>query len=114
MISVTFVSDLEIKKINYQYRNKNKPTDVISFAFEDNDDAIEENIGIRVLGDILIANDYCIAQSKKMGHSERREISFVFVHGLLHLLGFDHILEKDWDEMVKYEKLILEKTQILK
>ncbi len=111
-ISVIFVSDLEIKEINQKYRNINKPTNVISFAFEDTEEHIEENIGIRVLGDIIIAPNYCIDIAKKLKHSLRREIVFVFTHGLLHLLGFDHIENDDWDTMVNYEKQILKQLNI--
>ncbi len=111
-ISVLFVSDAEIALINKKYRNINKSTNVISFAFEDNKDDIEKNIGIRVLGDIIIAPHYCIKIAQKLQHSERREIAFVFTHGLLHLLGFDHIESDDWDEMVNYEKTILKQLGI--
>ncbi len=111
-ISVIFISDQEITEINQKYRNINKPTNVISFAFEDTEENIEENIGIRVLGDIIIAPNYCINMAKKLNHSIRREIIFVFTHGLLHLLGFDHIENDDWDQMVKYEKTILKQLNI--
>lgn len=91
-IEVNFVDDPAIHAINRDYRHVDRPTDVISFAF---DDAVAGEVAIRGgpvhdLGVIIISIDRALAQAKDYGHSEKREIAFLFVHGLLHLLGYDH------------------------
>ena len=84
-LSVIFVKDRYIKNINNQYRNKNYATDVISFASID-DDSSEEDY----LGDIFINVDACLRQASDLNHSFRREFNFLFMHGVLHCLGYDH------------------------
>ena len=110
IFSIIFVEDEEIHRINKEYRDIDRVTDVISFAFEDEKD-LEYN-DIRLLGDIYI----CIPQMKRQaieyGHSEKRELSFLAVHGLLHLLGYDHMNEKDEKEMFGLQELILNETNI--
>ncbi len=106
IFSIVFVDDDEIHNINKEYRKIDRITDVISFAFEDYED-IEYN-DIRMLGDIYI----CIPQMKRQaidyGHSEKRELSFLAVHGLLHLLGYDHMEPEDEKEMFSLQELILD------
>lgn len=105
-LSVIFILDKKMQQINKKYRNIDKTTDVISFALNDNQD---ENVFFEEeLGDIFINVDAAIRQAKKYNHSERREICFLFTHGLLHLCGFDHLNEKEEKEMIKYQKLILD------
>ena len=100
IFSVIFVGEEEIQKINKEYRNIDKITDVISFAFEDNDDMVYNNI--RVLGDIYICIPRMIKQAEEYGHSEKRELSFLCCHGLLHLLGYDHVNNKE-EEKIMFE-----------
>ncbi|NLZ75828.1 MAG: rRNA maturation RNase YbeY [Erysipelotrichia bacterium] len=105
-LSVIFTLDKKMQQINKKYRNIDKTTDVISFALNDNQD---ENVFFEEeLGDIFINVDAAIRQAEKYNHSERREICFLFTHGLLHLCGFDHLNEKEEKEMIKYQKLILD------
>ena len=110
IFSVIFVDDEEIHRINREYRHVDRVTDVISFAFEDNEDLRYNDI--RVLGDIYI----CIPQMKRQaisyGHSEKRELSFLGVHGLLHLLGYDHMTEEDEKKMFELQELILNDKNI--
>lgn len=110
IFSVVFVDDEEIHRLNKEYRHVDKGTDVISFAFEDNEKVRYNDI--RVLGDIYI----CIPQMKRQaisyGHSEKRELSFLCVHGLLHLLGYDHMTEEDEKIMFGLQELILNETNI--
>ena len=110
IFSVIFVGDDEIHRINKEYRGIDRITDVISFAFEDSKD-LEYN-DIRLLGDIYI----CIPQMKRQaidyGHSEKRELSFLAVHGLLHLLGYDHMKEEDEKVMFGVQELILNEKNI--
>ena len=105
-VSVIFVSDKKIHQINKEYRNIDRPTDFISFALSDyqgdNDYVAEE------LGDIFISVDAAKRQAKEYEHSEKREICFLFTHGLLHLNGFDHQTKEEEKEMIKYQKMILD------
>ncbi len=110
IFSIIFVGDEEIHKINKEYRGIDRITDVISFAFEDEKD-IEYN-DIRLLGDIYICIPQMKRQAEEYGHSEKRELSFLAVHGLLHLLGYDHMNENDEKEMFGLQELILNETNI--
>ncbi len=105
-IDVSFVSEEEIKKLNNQHRGVDKVTDVLSFPLlnisypqklEDYKEEAEPD-GILRLGDVVICKQKAYAQAKEYGHSKQREIAFLALHGLLHLLGYDHI-EKN-DEMI--------------
>ena len=110
IFSIIFVSEEEIQTLNKTYRQIDKVTDVISFAFEDNkDDFMLEN---RVLGDIYICIPRMISQAKEYGHSETRELSFLVVHGLLHLLGYDHMNKEDEEKMFGLQKEILDEEGI--
>ena len=86
-LSVIFIDDEEMHRMNKETRGIDRTTDVLSFALEDNDNIKGE---IRVLGDIFISIPKMKAQAKEYGHSEKRELSFLTCHGLLHLLGYDH------------------------
>ncbi|MDV2581021.1 rRNA maturation RNase YbeY [Alkalibacillus haloalkaliphilus] len=104
-MSVTFVSDEDIKGINRDYRGKDASTDVISFALEEQGEDELEVIGEGLplhLGDIVISVDRAFEQAGEYGHSNNRELAFLAVHGLLHLLGYDH--ESEDDEKVMFEK----------
>ena len=98
--SVIIVDNERIHKINKEYRGIDRPTDVISFALEDSEGVELENY--RILGDIYISIDKVKEQAKSYGHSERRELAFLTVHGFLHLLGYDH-MEPD-DEKIMFAK----------
>ena len=98
MFSVIFVNEDTIQKINKECRNIDKVTDVISFAFEDNAKMVYNDI--RVLGDIYICIPKMINQAKEYGHSEKRELSFLALHGLLHLLGYDHVNSKEEEKIM--------------
>lgn len=96
-LSVTFVDKDEIQNINKVYRDKDKVTDVISFALEEDEPDIDMNdLEIpRVLGDIIICTDVAQEQAESYGHSFERELGFLALHGFLHLLGYDHMTEDD-------------------
>lgn len=108
--SIIFVDEKEIQKINKEYRKIDKVTDVISFAFEDNN-SLQYN-DIRVLGDIYICIPRMIEQAHDYGHSVKRELSFLTVHGLLHLLGYDHMKKEDEEIMFAKQELILDEEGI--
>ena len=109
VISVSFIDNEEIHRINRDYRKIDRPTDVISFAFLDNEDRAKEYAsGMPViLGDIYISLDKASEQAKEYGHSMKRELCFLFVHGLLHLLGYDHMTKEDEEIMFPLQDKIL-------
>ncbi len=96
--NIIIIDNERIHEINREYRNIDRETDVISFAMEDEMDV--EYTDFRLLGDIYISIDRVISQAKEYGHSELREICFLATHGMLHLLGYDH-MEPD-DEKVMF------------
>ena len=105
--NIIFVDNSFIKELNKKYRNIDRETDVISFALEDEkeEDSFLDN---RMLGDIYISVDKAKAQAIEYGHSLKREISFLAVHGLLHLLGYDHMNKDDEEVMFGKQELILD------
>lgn len=108
LLSVTFVSKDKIHEINRDYRNVDRPTDVISFAFlDDKNEKICGDMPID-LGEIYICYDVALENAKKYGNSIERELSFLFVHGLLHLFGYDHMNEEEEKVMFNLQDLILE------
>ncbi|WP_294580480.1 rRNA maturation RNase YbeY [uncultured Thomasclavelia sp.] len=100
-LSCILVDDQKIHEINRQYRNIDRATDVISFALEDNEQYYAPGMP-RSLGDIFISVDHARSQAQEYGHSLKREMCFLFTHGLLHLLGFDHMNAED--EQVMFAK----------
>jgi probable rRNA maturation factor len=106
-ISVTFVRSASIHKINREYRGIDRPTDVISFAIRDD---LEEEIPEEELdlGDIFINIDYARKQAKEYQHSYQREVGFLFTHGLLHCLGYDHMKPADEKVMFALQDQILD------
>ena len=109
-LSLTFVDNPTIHKINLEYRGKDYPTDVISFALEE---MTEEEVPIigedvpRVLGDIIVSVPKAASQAEEYGHSFEREIGFLVVHGFLHLLGYDHMEKADEQKMFALQEDIL-------
>ena len=106
--SVIFVDADSIHKINKEYRGIDRPTDVISFALQDEEEVYEMQEGEEELGDIFINVEAICSQAKMYGHSVKRECCFLFTHGLLHLLGYDHMNEEDEKEMFTLQDVILD------
>ena len=106
-VSIILVDAKQIHEINRDYRNIDRPTDVISFALKDSEDEFYIDELDLELGDIFINVEAVVNQAKEYGHSECREISFLCTHGLLHLLGYDHMNEKDEKEMFELQDVIL-------
>lgn len=113
-VDVNLVNDEEIHQINRDYRNIDRITDVISFAFNDDDSSLgmikDEEIP-HLLGEIFICTPQALRQAKEIGNSDERELSFLFVHGLLHLLGYDHMKEEDAKIMFPLQDQILNKVK---
>ncbi len=120
-VGITFVSAEEIKKLNHEHRNVDKVTDVLSFPMLEIDykttklkDFEDERSpdGELYLGDIVLCKDKAKEQAKEFGHSLKREISFLVVHGMLHLLGYDHIEKEDERVMMTTAEEILANFKI--
>jgi len=107
--SIVFVDNDYIQYLNKNYRNIDRVTDVISFAFEDNEKIVYNNM--RFLGEIYICIPKMIEQSIEYGHSEERELAFLTVHGLLHLLGYDHQTKEDEIKMFGLQEVILNEDE---
>lgn len=109
-VSVTFVTNERIQEVNREFRDKDQPTDVISFALEEMGEGEMEIIGLDqppMLGDIIISIQRAKEQAEDYGHSFMRELGFLACHGFLHLLGYDHMDEQEEKEMFTKQKDIL-------
>lgn len=117
-VSATIVDNNRIHEINREYRSIDRPTDVISFAIEDNDEddfeiffdeSVDEDMQLpRLLGDLFISIDKVKEQSDEFGHSFERELGFLTVHGFLHLNGYDHQTDVEEKIMSALQDEILE------
>ena len=105
-VAVILIRSKAIQKLNKQYRNIDKSTDVISFAIQDSEELmLDDTLDI---GDIYINVDSVVSQALDYGHSIRREFCFLFIHGLLHCFGYDHMNEKDEKIMFELQNKILD------
>lgn len=95
-VSIAFVSNQQIKELNKKYRDKNEATDVLSFPIDD-----------EMLGDIIISANRAQEQSEEYGHSLKRELAYLTVHGMLHLFGYDHHSKEEKKEMRQKEERVL-------
>ena len=109
IFNVIIVDNDYIHKLNKEYRNIDRETDVITFALEDDKTF---NPDIRILGDVYISIDKAKSQSIEYGHSLLRELSFLATHGMLHLLGYDHMKKEDEEIMFKLQDEILDEMNI--
>ena len=100
VVSIFLTSNNEIKKLNNQYRNKNKPTNVLSFPMQSTSD------GIYLLGDIVLSNQTLLKESIEQKVKKYDHLSKMTIHGMLHLLGYDHNTEKKFKRMNKFENII--------
>nr|WP_237475763.1 rRNA maturation RNase YbeY [Virgibacillus massiliensis] len=109
-VSINFVSNKEIQEINRNYRQKNTPTDVISFAMQETGegeiDIIDEDLPL-LLGDIVISIEKAKEQAEEYNHSLERELGFLTIHGFLHLLGYDHMSKEDEQNMFAKQDQLL-------
>lgn len=114
-VSVLFVENEQIKFLNNKYRNKNEVTDVLSFPLYDGENYEVGENGVVYLGDVVISTEKVIAQAREFNHSVKREIAFLFVHSMLHLMGYDHeFSEADAKLMRNKEKVIMKTLNIFK
>ncbi len=110
-VSLTFVDNEEIQILNKRFRNIDKATDVLSFPLIDDFDSVDQS-NIVFLGDIVISVDKAVSQAEEYGHSIRREITFLVIHSMLHLLGYDHMVEDEEKEMIGKQKEIFKISNI--
>ena len=113
-VNITIVGEKTIKNLNSEHRNINKVTDVLSFPLEEdfeNEEMLDNSI-CSDLGDIVICKKRANEQAIEYGHSYTREICFLSLHGFLHLLGYDHIIEADAKQMFELSDKILQKHNI--
>lgn len=107
-VSVTFTDNEKIHILNREYRNVDRETDVLSFPLDESD-----GDGVTMLGDIVLSLEKCASQAKEYGHSFEREVSFLTVHSVLHLLGYDHVTSKeDEKEMFSLQDEIMKTIRI--
>ena len=113
-VSVTFVDDVQIHELNSKFRNADRSTDVLSFPMgEDGEYDKNPESGCVILGDVVISMEHAVTQADTYGHSLQREIAFLTVHSMLHLLGYDHVNnEKEEKEMFSRQEKILENMGI--
>ena len=116
--SLTFVDNQAIRELNEEYRDLDQDTDVLSFPMYEKQELAElsadPDIDTLLLGDIVISLEKARAQAGEYGHSFTRELLYLFIHGMLHLLGFDHLEEDEKSEMRSREETILEHFGIIR
>ena len=110
--SVTLTDDEHIHALNKKYRGIDRATDVLSFAFRESDEPEVIGAEFEILGDVIISLERAKIQAAEFGHSFLREVIFLEVHGLLHLLGYDHIADDERQEMETEQKFIMAKLGI--
>ena len=107
-ISVTFVDNDEIQKLNAQYRDKDAPTDVLSFPLGvDGDYDVNRDTGAKILGDVVLSMEKAVEQADAYGHSLDREVGYLTVHSVLHLLGYDHMVPAEKRIMREREENVM-------
>lgn len=111
-LSITLTDDEHIHALNKKFRGIDRATDVLSFAFRESNEPEILDAEVDVLGDVIISLERAKVQAEEFGHSFLREVIFLEVHGLLHLLGYDHIDNDERREMEDEQKFVMEKLGI--
>lgn len=109
-VSVSFVDNEEIQKLNRDYRNVDSPTDVLSFPMDDE----ETDLYIPMLGDIVISAERALEQATEFGHSFLREVAYLTAHSMFHLMGYDHMNDEEKQTMRQKEKEVMKILGIFK
>lgn len=113
-ISVTFVSTEEIHELNRVYRDKDCVTDVLSFPQYESTEEMKAVEGVLCIGDVVICPEQALLQADEFGHSGERELVYLFVHSVFHLLGYDHIEKEEKDEMRAQEEKIMSQIGLIR
>ena len=112
-VSVTLTNNEYIHTLNKEYRGIDRPTDVLSFALNESEEPeMVDGPAVNVLGDLIISVERAEEQAADYGHSLRREVAFLTVHGMLHLLGYDHMEDEEREEMEAEQRFVMEKLRI--
>lgn len=106
-VSITFVADDRMAQLNEAYRGKEGPTDVLSFECDNLEDGFPEGGEAFCAGDIILAPDVAARQAEELGHPFKEEVDTLLVHGMLHLMGYDHVDDADAEEMQALQDGIL-------
>lgn len=110
-VSLSFVSDEEIRELNSHYRGMDKVTDVLSFPQYEDLNEIPDTDEI-LLGDVVICTQQARRQAEEFGHSTEREMVYLFIHSICHLLGYDHMEEADRQQMRKKEESVMKQLEL--
>ncbi|MCI8648064.1 MAG: rRNA maturation RNase YbeY [Firmicutes bacterium] len=110
-VSLSFVTGEEIKELNHQYRGIDQVTDVLSFPQYADLNEIPQK-GQLLLGDVVICTERARSQAEEFGHSLEREIVYLFIHSICHLLGYDHMEEEDRQQMRKKEETVMKQLEL--
>ena len=126
-VNLLLTTDKEIHRMNMEFRQIDRPTDVLSFPMieyempgdfsgirEESDDLFDPESGELLLGDIVISKDKVMFQAEQYGHSPRREYAFLIAHSMLHLFGYDHMEDDERRIMEERQRRIMEKVHILR
>ena len=111
-LSVTLTDDEHIHALNKKFRGIDRATDVLSFAFRESEEPEVLGADFEILGDVIISLERAKVQAEVFGHSFLREIIFLEVHGLLHLLGYDHVEEAERLEMEEEQRFVMDRLGI--
>lgn len=114
-VSIMIVDNSYIQELNFIYRQQNRPTDVLSFAMNelsDEEPEYDTSQEINILGDIVISLEQAALQSEEYGHSLERELGYLVVHGMLHLMGYDHELDEEAQVMRTLEEKIMQSVKL--
>ncbi|MBQ7496983.1 MAG: rRNA maturation RNase YbeY [Selenomonas sp.] len=112
-VSVTLTNNAYIHTLNKEYRGIDRPTDVLSFALNESEEPeMVDGPEVNMLGDLIISVERAEEQAADYGHSLRREVAFLTVHGMLHLLGYDHMEDEEREEMEAEQRFVMEKLGI--
>ncbi|MGA1796639.1 MAG: rRNA maturation RNase YbeY [bacterium] len=107
-VSILFVSDRYVRRLNKCYRGIDQPTDVLAFSMREGE---WTDIQPQLLGDVVISVETAARQAKEVGHSLDRELTILLVHGILHLLGYDHMEKRDAERMQAQERVVLSEIE---
>jgi len=113
-LSITLTDNAHIHALNKKFRGIDAPTDVLSFAFRESDEPEIVGADFEILGDVIISLERAKVQAEEFGHSFLREVIFLEVHGLLHLLGYDHIDDDERAEMEAEQRFVMNKLEIFR
>lgn len=115
-VDITLVDDAAIHELNRTYRGIDRPTDVLSFALDEGEEEpeVDDDEIEHLLGDVIISAPTAVRQGEEYGHGLEREMTYLAVHGMLHLLGYDHMEEKDKLIMRKREEEVLRRLDLAK